>query len=58
MSDGSRVALPPMAIPQEAQTDHRPVYVGAGIALLALAFYWNRRNRERFLPEEEKPDDR
>ena len=47
-----------------APNDRRPVYVGAGIALLAAAFYWNRRNRERFEPEadkaghEDKPDDR
>jgi hypothetical protein len=56
MADGSRISLPPMAIPQDAPSgDRRPVYVGAGIAILAAAFYWNRRKRERF--EEDKPDD-
>jgi hypothetical protein len=62
MTDGSRVELPPMAIPRDAPSDRRPVYVGAGIALLAAAFYWNRRNRERFGPEpdagKDKLDDR
>ncbi len=51
MSDGSHISLPPMAIPQDSSGDRRPVYVGAGIAILAAAFYWNRRNRERFEPE-------
>ena len=51
MSDGSHISLPPMAIPQDSSGDRRPVYVGAGIAILAAAVYWNRRNRERFEPE-------
>ena len=56
LDDGSRIALPPMSIPQDAPADRRPVYVGAGIVLLAIAFYWNRRNRERFEPEAAKDD--
>lgn len=58
MTDGSHIELPPMAIPQDAPSDRRPVYVGAGIALLAAAFYWNRRNRERFEPEADKAADK
>jgi len=49
LDDGSRVALPPIAISQpRAETDRRPVYVGLGLLVLALLFYWNRRQREKF----------
>lgn len=60
MADGSRISLPPMAIPQDTQTDRRPVYFGGGIVILAAAFFFNRRRRERFEPEsdKDKPDDR
>lgn len=58
MGDGSHIALPPMTIPQDAQTDRRPVYVGAGIAILAAAVYWNRKNRERFEPEPDAADNK
>lgn len=50
MLEGSseRPALPPMTIPQEQrEPDRRPVYVGIGLVVLALIFYWNRKNREK-----------
>lgn len=49
MSDGSRTPMPPITLPQEPQrtVDRRPVYVGAGIVVLAGLFWWNRRRRER-----------
>ncbi len=50
MSDGGRTPLPPMIVPgAEAKrtVDRRPVYVGAGIVVLAGLFWWNRRRRER-----------
>jgi hypothetical protein len=56
LDDGSRIAFPPMVIPQEprapARSDNRTVYVGAGILALALMFWWNRRRRDRFDREE------
>lgn len=46
MSDGTRAPLPPMTIRQEDRaTDRRPVYVGIGLVVMAVAFYWNRRRR-------------
>ena len=52
MSDGTHTPLPPMAVRQEDRsTDRRPVYVGAGIVLLAGLFWWNRRRRARFEKE-------
>ena len=51
--DGSRTPFPPIVIPPTAQpADRRPIYVGAGVILLALAFWWNRRQRDRFEREE------
>lgn len=48
MSDGSRMPMPPITLPQETRaTDRRPVYVGAGIVLLAAAFYWNQRRKKK-----------
>jgi hypothetical protein len=50
MLEGSsdRPALPPMTIPQEQrEPDRRPVYVGIGLVVLAVLFYWNRKNREK-----------
>lgn len=48
MGDGSRMVMPPMVVPQDTQTDRRPIYIGAGILLLAVVFWWNRRRRESF----------
>lgn len=46
---GPRVVYPPTSIPQPPRAaDRRPVYVGAGLIALALVFWWNRRQRDRF----------
>lgn len=50
MSDGSRTPMPPMVIPSpdpKRTVDRRPVYVGAGLVVLAGLFWWNRRRREQ-----------
>jgi len=49
LSEGPRTPLPPIVVPQDAQppVDRRPVFVGAGIVLLAAAFWWNMRRRAR-----------
>jgi len=53
LHDGTRVVLPPMAIAQDRPAvDRRPIYIGAGLVVLALVFYWNRRGRDRFEREE------
>jgi hypothetical protein len=52
MSDGTHTPLPPMTVRQEDHSiDRRPVYVGAGIVVLAGLFWWNRRRRARFEKE-------
>jgi hypothetical protein len=54
MSDGSRVPMPPIQVPQDApasSTDRRPIYVGAGLVVLAVIFWWNRRMRDKFEKE-------
>lgn len=43
--------------PAEREPDRRPIYLGAGIVLLALVFWWNRRQRDRF-DREDKPRSR
>jgi hypothetical protein len=48
MDDGTRTPLPPMTVPQEGRaTDRRPVYVGIGLVVLAVVFWWNRHRRAR-----------
>ena len=55
MSDGSRVPMPPIVVPADkATSDRRPIYMGAGLVLLAAIFWWNRRQRDRF-EREAKP---
>ena len=57
MGEGAHVPLAPISVPQEApRTDWRPVFVGAGLILLALVFWWNRRRRARL--EAENRDNR
>jgi hypothetical protein len=53
LDDRRRVALPPMVIPQDPPgPDRRPVYIGAGLIVLGAAFWWNRRQRDRFERED------
>ena len=57
MGVGAHVPLAPIPVPQgEPRTDLRPVFVGAGLILLALVFWWNRRRRARL--EAENRDNR
>ncbi len=55
VESGERPSLPPMTIPQETrEPDRRPIYVGLGLIVLAVVFYWNRKNREKLEREYEK----
>jgi hypothetical protein len=47
---GEGVHIQPIVIPQDAEKkkDLRPVFAGAGLVLIAAAFWWNRRQREKF----------
>jgi hypothetical protein len=55
VESGERPSLPPMQIPQEQkEPDRRPVYVGLGLIVLAVIFYWNRKNREKLERDYEK----
>jgi hypothetical protein len=54
LDGGERVVLPPMVVPQDrAAVDRRPVFIGAGLIVLALTFWWNRRRRDRFEREDQ-----
>jgi hypothetical protein len=59
LGDGSKFTvapLPPMTIPlARPEPDRRPMLVGAGVIVLALVFWWNRRQRDRFEDEERGP---
>ena len=53
LDDGSKFVLPPTVIPLDRpDADRRPIFVGAGIIVLALMFWWNRRRRDRFERED------
>jgi hypothetical protein len=53
LDDGTRIVLPPMVIPQDRPAaDRRTAYLGAGLIVLAVAFWWNRRRRDRFERED------
>jgi len=51
--DGSKFVMPPTTIPlARPDADRRPMLLGAGILVLALMFWWNRRRRDRFERED------
>ncbi|HEX2688800.1 MAG TPA: hypothetical protein VHN14_19390 [Kofleriaceae bacterium] len=53
LDDGSHIVLPPMTIPlDKPDVDRRPMLVGAGVIVLALMFWWNRRRRDLFEQED------
>lgn len=55
VESGKRPSLPPMQIePERQEPDRRPIYVGFGLVLLAVIFYFNRKNREKLEREYEK----
>jgi len=50
MSDGTKYKMEPIVVAQDAKgtTDKRPIFVGAGLVVLAAIFWFNRRQREKF----------
>lgn len=48
---GPLIALPP----PPPETDRRPIYIGVGIVVLAFAFWWNRKQRDRFAEDRRAP---
>lgn len=49
MSSAPRAPMPPITLPtrETRKTDRRPVYVGAGLVLLAVAFWWNQKRKRQ-----------
>lgn len=46
LSEGRHIPLPPVVIPvTQARPDRRPVWVGAGIVVIAALLWWNRKRR-------------
>ncbi|MEO7733534.1 MAG: hypothetical protein ABIY55_21405 [Kofleriaceae bacterium] len=55
MEDRERVTLPPMTVRLDPpDRDRRPFYVGLGLVVMATAFWWNRRQRDRFEHEDDR----
>jgi hypothetical protein len=53
MSEMPRGTLPPIEVaPPAPAPDRRPVFVGAGIVMLAALFWWNQRRRARLAEED------
>jgi len=53
LTDGQQIHLQPITISQaKPEADRRPVYLGAGIVVLAGIFWWNRKRREKFERED------
>lgn len=46
LSEGRHIPRPPIMIPvAPARPDRRPVWVGAGLVVIAAMFWWNQRRR-------------
>lgn len=60
LDDGRSVSLPPIRVDQPAapQPDRRPIYLGAGLVVLAAVFWWNRKRREKFEREHPREEPR
>lgn len=59
IGDGGNVTLPAIRVDAPApEPDRRPVYLGAGLVVLAAIFWWNRKRREKFEADhpQEMPD--
>ena len=56
LSEGPRTPLPPMVVRPDTQpdVDRRPVFIGAGIVLLAIVFWWNMKRRALLEDEEDE----
>lgn len=52
--DGGPLPTTIMVTPPARAPDRRPYYVGAGLALIAAAYWWNRREKSR-LPTDSAP---
>ena len=55
ISDGAHLPIAPITIHPDTQpdVDRRPVFIGAGIVLLACLFWWNMKRRAREEDEDE-----
>jgi hypothetical protein len=56
ISDGSHLPIAPITIHPDTQpdVDRRPVFIGAGIVLLAGVFWWNMKRRAREEDDEDQ----
>jgi hypothetical protein len=58
MNEVPHEKVPPLEVsPTEPETDRKPVFLGAGIVVLAGLFWWNARRRAR-IDHEEDSDER
>jgi hypothetical protein len=55
LDDGGKLAPIRVDPPATPAPDRRPVYLGAGLVVLAAIFWWNRKRREKF--EEDHPQE-
>ena len=56
ISDGAHLPIAPITIHPDTQpdVDRRPVFIGAGIVLLAGVFWWNMKRRAREEDDEDQ----
>lgn len=52
MKDGGKATFQPIAVePAKTEPDRRPIYLGAGLIVIAAVFWWNRKRREKLEAE-------